>query len=57
MTLQLTAAKHKIVHTEELLAAEQERATLVEREWESLKESRDLAEKRAHQAQEQLHQV
>ena len=55
--LQLASAVHDQRHAEEMLAAEKERATLVEREWEQLKESRDLAEKRAQQAQGRLHEV
>nr|KAG5698474.1 hypothetical protein BaRGS_022004 [Batillaria attramentaria] len=52
---ELSAAVHDKEHSEDMLQAERERATLMEQEWEQLKESRDLAEKRAQQAQERLH--
>lgn len=54
---QLSTAVHARKHAEDLLSAEKERVVLMEKDWEQLKESRDLAEKRAQQAQERLHQV
>ncbi|XP_070173359.1 nucleoprotein TPR-like isoform X2 [Littorina saxatilis] len=56
MKSELEEAAHNQRHAKEMLAAEKERATLMEQEWDQLKESRDLAEKRAQQAQDRLHQ-
>ncbi|KAL8559233.1 hypothetical protein ACOMHN_040357 [Nucella lapillus] len=56
MKEQLASSSQSQRHAEDMLAAEKERATLMEKEWDQLKESRDLAEKRAQQAQERLHQ-
>ncbi|XP_067659783.1 interaptin-like [Haliotis asinina] len=44
------------VQAEEVLEGERERASLVMQEWEQLKEARELAENRAQQLQDRLHQ-
>ncbi|XP_076452186.1 uncharacterized protein LOC143287832 [Babylonia areolata] len=53
---QLASATQSQHHAEEMLAVEKERAALMEKDWDQLKEARDLAEKRAQQGQDRLHQ-
>ncbi|XP_076453831.1 uncharacterized protein LOC143288987 isoform X2 [Babylonia areolata] len=56
MKEQLASATQSQHHAEEMLAVEKERAALMEKDWDQLKEARDLAEKRAQQGQDRLHQ-
>ncbi|XP_048246896.1 uncharacterized protein LOC124118077 [Haliotis rufescens] len=53
---ELETKSREKVRAEEVLEGERERASLVMQEWEQLKEARELAENRAQQLQDRLHQ-
>lgn len=55
--IQISERERARYHAEEMLDAERERSQLINQEWENLKETREVAEKKLQQLQDRLRSV
>lgn len=55
--IQISERERARYHAEEMMDAERERSQLINQEWENLKETREVAEKKLQQLQDRLRSV